>query len=65
MIGFFVLGLIWLMTKGKKRDCPVCGHDVKKGQTVCKSCGYDFKTGAQPTATEEALYDTQTGERLT
>lgn len=62
MIGFFILGLIWLMTKGKKRDCPVCGHDVKKGQTICKSCGYDFKTGAQPAATGGVKYDTQTGE---
>ena len=37
MVGFFwfivfvVLSLIWLMTRPKRRTCPACGEDVKKG----------------------------------
>lgn len=46
-IGFVVLGLVWLMSRPRHRQCPRCGHDVKKGLTVCRSCGYDF---AQATA---------------
>ena len=46
-IGFMVLGLVWLMSRPRHRQCPRCGHDVKKGLTVCRSCGYDF---AQATA---------------
>ena len=39
---FIVLSLIWLMTRPKQRMCPVCGEDVKKGQTSCPNCGHDF-----------------------
>lgn len=46
-IGFVVLGLVWLMSRPSRRQCPRCGNDVKKGLTVCRSCGYDF---AQATA---------------
>jgi hypothetical protein len=46
-IGFVVLGLVWLMSKPKNRQCPRCGHDVKKGLMICKSCNFDF---AQATA---------------
>jgi hypothetical protein len=42
-----VLGLVWLMSRPKYRQCPRCGNDVKKGFTVCKSCNFDF---AQATA---------------
>ena len=41
-IGFVVLGLIWLMSRPRHRQCPRCGHDVKKGRTACNNCGYDF-----------------------
>lgn len=41
-IGFVVLALIWFMTRPRRRECPVCGRDVKRGTTVCSSCGYDF-----------------------
>ena len=47
-IGFIILALIWLMTRRKGRDCPVCGSDVKRGQTVCKKCGYDFAAQTRP-----------------
>src|SRR5947208_17029047 len=33
-VGFVFLSLIWLMTKPKRRTCPVCGEDVKRGATV-------------------------------
>jgi hypothetical protein len=41
-LGFVVLGLVWLMTRRQGRICPVCGEDVRKGATMCKSCGHDF-----------------------
>ena len=41
-IGFCFFSLIWLMTRSSKRDCPTCGHGVKKGLTSCASCGHDF-----------------------
>ena len=34
-LGFFALGLIWLMTR-PRRHCPACGRDAKKGWTVCQ-----------------------------
>ncbi len=42
LIGFLVLAVLWFMTRGRHRACPVCGNDVKKGRSVCKKCGYDF-----------------------
>ena len=46
-IGNVILGVIWLVTNRKKtRDCPVCGHDVKKGVVTCQACGHDFRVPA-------------------
>jgi hypothetical protein len=45
-----ILGIVWLITRPTKRHCPVCGTNVRKGQTECVSCGYDFRTGAHPYA---------------
>jgi hypothetical protein len=42
-----ILGILWLITRRKTRDCPVCGNDVKRGQTRCKKCGHDFAQAAQ------------------
>jgi len=47
-LGFVVLGLVWFMTRRRDRMCPVCGEDVKRGATVCKSCGHDFAATARP-----------------
>lgn len=47
-IGFIIFSIIWFMTRPSKRSCPVCGHDVKKGKTVCKKCGYDFASAERP-----------------
>jgi hypothetical protein len=53
--GDIILGILWLVTNRKKsRDCPVCGRDVKKGLTVCRSCGYDFRTAASHTPTAQS-----------
>ena len=54
-IGFVGLSLVWLMTRPKGRDCPVCGEKVKKGLTECPNCGHDFAAAAAPAqpATEE------------
>ena len=41
-IGFLVLSLVWLMSRPRRRQCPRCGNDVRKGLTVCTSCSYDF-----------------------
>lgn len=38
-----ILGVLWLITNRKTRDCPVCGHNVKKGQMQCRNCGHDFR----------------------
>lgn len=48
VFGDIILGVIWLVTNKKKRQCPVCGHDVKKGEVVCRTCGFDFRYGAMP-----------------
>jgi len=45
-IGFVFFSLIWLMSKPKRRDCPVCGEKVKRGLTVCPSCNHDFAAAA-------------------
>jgi hypothetical protein len=42
-----ILGILWLITKPKTRDCPVCGRTVKRGQMECKGCGYDFAQAAR------------------
>lgn len=52
IVGFWavvdiILGILWLVTRGSRRQCPQCGYDVKKGQMTCKKCGYDFRQ--QPT----------------
>lgn len=41
-VGFLVLSLVWLMSRPRRRQCPRCGNDVRKGLTLCRSCGYDF-----------------------
>lgn len=45
--GFVFLSFIWLMSRPRKRDCPRCGEDVKKGVMVCSHCGFDFSTMGQ------------------
>lgn len=42
-----ILGILWLITKPKVRDCPACGRAVKRGQMECKGCGYDFAQAAR------------------
>lgn len=42
-----ILGILWLITKPKTRDCPACGRTVKRGQMECKGCGYDFAQAAR------------------
>ena len=44
--GFVFFGLIWLMTRPKGRDCPVCGEFVRRGETKCRRCGHDFAAAA-------------------
>ena len=47
-VGFTFLAAIWFMTRPRgRRDCPVCGECVKKGQTACPSCGHDFAAAAR------------------
>lgn len=43
-----IFGIIWLITNRKKRDCPVCGHSVKKGRVQCGNCGHDFRQQYAP-----------------
>lgn len=37
-----ILGVLWLVTRPKRRDCPVCGNSMRKGVTSCTSCGADL-----------------------
>jgi hypothetical protein len=41
-----ILGILWLVTKPKTRDCPACGRGIKRGVMVCKGCGFDFAQAA-------------------
>ena len=41
-----ILGIIWLVTNKKGRECPACGSKVKTGVTVCKKCGHNFAAAA-------------------
>ena len=36
------LYVLYRITGTKKRECPACGNNVKKGLTICPSCSYDF-----------------------
>ncbi|MFN2608434.1 MAG: hypothetical protein ABR511_11190 [Acidimicrobiales bacterium] len=38
-----VLGVLWLVTRKRGRECPVCGKTVRRGEVVCRSCGYDYR----------------------
>ena len=49
-IFFIVASLIWLLSRPRRRRCPVCGHDVKKSLTACQKCGYNFAAAATPGA---------------
>ena len=44
--GSIILGLIWLVTNKKARDCPACGRHVKRGRTTCRKCGHDLALDA-------------------
>ena len=45
-VGFVILSLVWLMTRPKRRLCPACGTDAKRGETTCRKCGHDFAGAA-------------------
>jgi len=53
-VGFCFFSLIWFMTRSSRRDCPACGHGVKKGRTTCGSCGFDFAHAAASSAAATA-----------
>lgn len=38
-----ILGILWLITRPRRRDCPTCGNSIRKGVTVCPECGTDFR----------------------
>lgn len=40
------LYVLYRVTGTKKRECPACGKNVKKGLTVCPSCNFDFAKAA-------------------
>jgi hypothetical protein len=42
-----ILGVLWLITRPRRRPCPACGNEVKKGITKCPNCGYDFAAAAR------------------
>lgn len=52
LIGFTILGVIWIVTRPARRVCPSCGHEARKGERVCRNCGFDFATGSHPAASQ-------------
>lgn len=42
-LGDIILGVLWLITKPRRRMCPTCGNSVRKGVTQCSTCGFDFR----------------------
>ena len=46
------LYVLYRITGTKKRECPACGQNVKKGLTVCPSCDFDFMKAAKGTQAE-------------
>jgi hypothetical protein len=42
-----ILGILWLVTRPKRRPCPVCGTEVKQGVVVCPKCSHDFRSASQ------------------
>ncbi len=47
-LGDVILGVLWLVTRPRTRDCPVCGNSVRRGMTQCRNCGYDFTQQLRP-----------------
>lgn len=47
-LGDVILGVLWMVTRPRGRDCPACGERVKRGVMRCGSCGFDFRSMAQP-----------------
>lgn len=46
------LYVLYRVTATKKRECPACGQNVKKGLTICPSCKFDFAKAAGKTVQE-------------
>ncbi|MGH3325983.1 MAG: hypothetical protein ACRDOV_16380 [Streptomyces sp.] len=49
-LGDIILGVLWMITKPHKRECPACGNSVRKGVMRCGACGYDFRQMLRPGA---------------
>lgn len=47
-LGDVILGVLWLVTRPRVRDCPVCGNGVRRGEMRCRTCGYDFTQQLRP-----------------
>jgi hypothetical protein len=37
------LGLIWLLTRPRKRECPQCRFKTKRDEPRCSHCGFDVR----------------------
>lgn len=37
-----ILGILWLITRPRRRECPACGYAAKRGVTVCQHCDRSF-----------------------
>lgn len=42
-LGDIILGVVWLVTNARYRECPACGRKVKKGRYSCEWCRHDFR----------------------
>jgi len=60
-MGFVVLSLIWLMTRPKRRLCPACGTEARKGEVACRHCGHDFAAAAAAKSADPSPVDAEPG----
>lgn len=45
-----ILGVLWLVTRSKRRDCPACGEKMTKKAPTCANCGFDYRNLQNPAA---------------
>ncbi|WP_082970384.1 zinc ribbon domain-containing protein [Mycobacterium sp. E2989] len=43
-----ILGVCWVVTNDRLRECPECGAKSKNGFLACPDCGYQFVPAASP-----------------
>jgi hypothetical protein len=45
-----ILGMLWLVARLTKSECPTCGTVVRRDRVECNVCGYEFQSDVIPVA---------------